>query len=109
MHNILNDRMLALCRHDNMNQQILAHNPIISMKQRKALEAVMDAANLQELDGTLWMHSSLLTDPASLCNLAKLISAWAYAYDADIPCDSQGALETDYSSIRYHHSHDETL
>lgn len=76
---------------------------IISTKQTKALEAVMHTADLKELDGTMWMHSSLLTDPVSLCKLAKLTSAWADAYHADMQ------LETDYSSIPYHHSHDETL
>jgi len=86
-----------------MNCAIDTTNRIISIKQKKALQAVMDTANLQELDGTMWMHASLLTDPVSLCMLAKLTSAWADSYNADMQ------LETDYSSIPYHHSHDETL
>jgi len=47
-----------------------------------------------------------------------LISAWAFVYHADTRIDTvcathngvaHGALETDYSPIPYHHSHDETL
>ena len=101
-----------------MQQPSAAGHAVVSIKQREALEAVMTAANLQEFDGTLWMPCTQLTDPASLCKLGSLISAWAFVYHADTRIDTvcathngvaHGALETDYSPIPYHHSHDETL
>lgn len=108
----------GLTGHQGMDPESGHHNPVVSMQQSEALQAVMDAANLQNLDGALWMHSSLLSDPSSLCKLGTLISAWACVYHADIRADAvrsahvvvaHSLLETDYSSVRYQHWHDETL
>ena len=108
----------CLDRHDSMNPQSAAQNPVVSTQQTEALQAVMDAADLQDFDGASWMHSSLLTDPASLCKLATLISAWACVYHADMRADTlcndqiliaQAPLETEDSSLHYQHWHDETL
>jgi len=82
-----------------------------------ALDAVLTAANLQELNGQKYMDSSKLIDPEQLRVLAPLIAEWARLYDTTrkrsqrvVEDDSVSFDETDsFEHIPYEHRHDETL